>query len=155
MVVGGLTDADAVAVYRRAQQLDQWPGEDYSGTSVLAGIKAGVEAGWFGEYRWAFGEPDLRLAVGYRGPAVVGINWYAGMVAPDAGGFIRPAGGLLGGHAILAVGWSRRLDAYRLHNSWGEHWGDQGECWVASTDMARLLAEDGEAVIPVTRRRPS
>lgn len=155
VVVAGLSDAHALHVYRRAQQLDQWPGEDYSGTSVLAGIKAGVELGWFGEYRWAFGEADLRLAVGWRGPAVAGVNWYDGMRDPDADGFIHPDGALLGGHAILVVGWSRRRDAYRLHNSWGRSWGDHGECWLASADMARLLAEDGEAVIPVTRRKPA
>jgi hypothetical protein len=154
VIVTGLTDRDALAVYRRARELDQWPGEDYSGTSVLAGIKAGVELGWFREYRWAFGEPDLRLAVGYRGPAILGVNWYEGMRQPDDVGFVHLAGAVIGGHAILCLGYSKKRDAYRLHNSWGQDWGQIGECWITRDDLARLLAEEGEACIPETRYRP-
>ena len=31
-----------------------------------------------------------------------------------------------GGHAVLAVGWSDKLEAFRIQNSWGEDWGDKG-----------------------------
>ena len=76
--VPALTNAIAKAVYRRAKQLDQWPGEAYDGSSVLGAVRAGQERGWYAEYRWAFSEMDLRLAVGYRGPVVLGITWYEG-----------------------------------------------------------------------------
>lgn len=150
-VVRGITDATARAVYERARQLDEWPGEAYEGSSVLGAMKAGKERGWYGEYRWAFGEADLRLAVGYKGPAVLGVNWYAGMMDADAAGRINVSGRVLGGHAILCNGFNVKTGLYRLHNSWGRGWGVNGECFVTVADMQRLLREEGEACIPVRR----
>jgi hypothetical protein len=40
-----LDSGDAVELYRLAQKLDQVPGEDYEGSSVLGGMKAGLQRG--------------------------------------------------------------------------------------------------------------
>jgi hypothetical protein len=149
--VTGINSAVAKAVYQRAKELDEWPGENYEGSSVLAAIKAGLERGWYLEYRWAFGEEDLCLAVGYKGPAVLGINWYEGMGEPDHNGIIEPTGRILGGHAILCRGYSIKTKMYRLHNSWGRGWGVYGDCFISARHMAKLLEEQGEACIPVMR----
>lgn len=141
----------ALNIYYRARQLDEWPGEDYDGSSVIAAIKAGVEHNWYAEYRWAFGESDLALAVGHHGPAVLGINWYEGMCETDSDGFIYPTGDILGGHAILCNGYNYKKQIYRLHNSWGTSWGVNGDAFIKATDLAKLLKEDGEACIPVKR----
>jgi hypothetical protein len=79
---------DAARIYKRAQQLDEVPGEDYAGTSVLAGMKAGVEAGLFGGYRWAFGTRDVAQAVLQVGPVVVGVPWLSGMYDTGPGGLV-------------------------------------------------------------------
>lgn len=150
--IRGLTDTYAGWVYRQAQKVDEWPGEDYEGTSVLAGAKVLHRSGYMDEYRWAFGLDDLRLALGYKGPAVLGLNWYRGMYEPDEKGFIHPTGSLLGGHAILAYSVSEPGEFVRLHNSWGPGWGEQGTCKVSFTDLDRLLREQGEACIPVIRK---
>lgn len=154
-------------LYRRAQQLDDFPGENYQGTSVLAGAKAILESGYMKEYRWAFGLNDLIMAIGYLGGAVLGLNWYEGMFDHDSKHFIHATGSLAGGHCILANGLKLvKLDSskmlsldnidlnksyVRLHNSWGNKWGLNGECFMSLTDLDRLLHEDGEACIPVTR----
>lgn len=151
VVVSGITELTASTLYIRARQIDEWPGEDYDGSSVLAAMKAGQERGWYKEYRWAFGEADLALAIGHKGPAVLGINWYEGMEEIDSKGMLQVTGGVLGGHAILCNGYSATKKIYRLHNSWGPAWGINGECFISSADMTRLLKEDGEACIPVVR----
>lgn len=150
----GVDEAVARRIYLRAKQLDEWPGEAYEGSSVLAAVKAAQEMGWYGEYRWAFGLDDLKLALAYKGPAILGVNWYEGMTEPDASGFIRPTGQLLGGHAILAVGICVRAPGYvRLHNSWGTSWGRSGDCFITFSDLRTLLDQDGEACIPVVRKK--
>lgn len=163
------------ALYREAQQLDEWPGENYEGTSVLAAMKAAKARGYFAEYRWAFSPEDLLLAIGYHGPAILGINWYEGMSVPNAiNGMIRVSGAIKGRHAICAnavrCAWPRglavqarayaNLDVDRTlvkwHNTWGIEWGLSGECWITLRDLQYLLAgvNFGEAAIPVQRTAP-
>lgn len=158
VIVKDIDHDDAVAFYYAAQGLDEWPGgeypgaeEYYEGTSVLGGAKAIANAGYISEYRWAFGLEDLILAIGFHGPAVLGINWYEAMFDPDADGRLHVVGNLAGGHAILANGVSITKRLVRLHNSWGPDWGIDGHAFISFDDLGRLLDEQGEACIPVRR----
>jgi len=147
-------------LYHDAQRIDEWPGGSYpgarpvyEGTSVLAGAKVLRRVGRIPEYRWAFGLQDLILAVGYQGPAVIGVNWYEGMFKPGPDRFLRVTGDLAGGHAITVIGVSIPRRAFLLHNSWGRGWGWNGRAYLSWTDMERLLHEGGEACIPTVRGR--
>lgn len=166
-------DTFARKIYYRARQLDPWEGEDYEGTSVLAGIKAVQEIvnskgkPLIKEYRWAFGIQDVLRVLGYRGPVVLGIWWYDNMYDPDENGFIHLAGTKVGGHAILANGvkivkldptlpatWVNvnKVESYvRLHNSWGTGYGLGGDALISVNDLELLLMDDGEACVPTSR----
>lgn len=170
------TDAEfAKRIYNRAKQLDPWPGENYDGTSVLAGAKAVSELRnedgkpYIDGYRWAFGIEDVLRVLGYKGPVVLGVNWYEGMYEPDSNGFIHFSGEVMGGHAILAravkIVWRNghgpatlnNLDVERsfvtLRNSWGRDWGIGGDCRISVLDLNLLLRDQGEACIPVIRNK--
>lgn len=145
-------------VYWEAQKIDPWDGGSYpgaspfyEGTSVLAGMKVLQRMGYVEEYRWAFGLNDLVLAVGYTGPAVVGIPWYVDMFDVRSCGHIHVGGQIAGGHAILVNGVSVKNKTFTLHNSWGASWGDKGSCKVSWDEMEYLLHQQGEACIPVIR----
>lgn len=165
----------AKILYHRAQQLDEWPGEDYSGTSVLAGVKAVQEhkdeydRPLVGEYRWAFGVEDILRTVAYKGPVVLGITWYNNMYQPDEENYIHAEGDIVGGHCILLNGVyivrndvngpfdysnvNKDKSAVKLHNSWGADWGVDGEAWLSVTDLTKLIEDQqGEACIPSRRR---
>lgn len=151
IAVPGIDDPFAQRIYKRAQQLDEWVGEDYSGTSVLAGAKAVGELGYLDEYRWAFGIDDVILTISHHGPVVLGVNWYYDMYFPDPNVYIRPSGRLVGGHAILAAAYDHESREVWLVNSWGNDWGWHGLCRIRVEDLTRLLQEDGEACVPVLR----
>lgn len=156
--------AMAFAVYRQAQRLDDWPGEAYEGTSVLAGAKVMKSLQLVSEYRWAFGIDDVVDTLCAHGPVVLGIPWHSGMYGAP-GGEITVSGEVVGGHAILASGFdpARVVNGkaprpmIRLTNSWGPSYGDGGSAWLTQDDLAKLLAEQGEACVPVRRSygRPS
>lgn len=150
------------SIYWRAQENDQWPGGSYpganptyEGTSVLAGIKTAATLGYYAEYRWAFGEDDLALAVSHQGPAVIGVNWYGGMFKPDSGGYLRPTGNVAGGHCVLVIGITASRGDYTIYNSWGADWGRNGRARITRDDMARLLDEDGDACVITSRLNPT
>lgn len=145
-------DQYAFRLYKYCQTVDEWPGEAYSGTSVLAGAKTLQGRGFVKEYRWAFGLDDLVLAVGYRGPAVLGIPWYESMYsAPN--GRVAVSGRQVGGHCILARGVNVRRGEVLLRNSWGTRWGNGGDAVIGFDDLERLLNEGGEACIPTFRSK--
>jgi len=145
------TSEDAFEIYRAAQKIDPWPGEDYSGTSVLAGAKAAMTKGWLKEYRWAFNLNDTLTAISRKGPVVLGIDWYEGMFETDIYGYVRPTGALAGGHAILARGVNITRRTVSLHNSWSQDWGVNGRALITWDDLGMLLASGGEACVPVLR----
>lgn len=167
---------DALAIYREAQKIDEWAGEDYSGTSVLAGIKSVMTRknakgnSLIREYRWAFGVEDVLRVISYAGPVVLGIEWQESFYTPDTNGQIWLSDKVVGGHAILANGVDivpvdgvespvslEDIDVHaskvRLHNSWGTDYGIGGDCFISVYDLNHLLSKGGEACIPFRRSR--
>jgi len=153
--IPGITNDVAFQIYNEAKRLDPWEGENYDGTSVLAGVKAAQARGHLSQYRWAFNTDDLAISVSRHGPAILGIPWLAGMYEPTLGDdnryWINATGPVVGGHAILAVGYHVASRAFCLQNSWGRGWGRDGRAWINHDILGVLLADMGEAVIPIKR----
>lgn len=151
----------ASAYYKRAQVLDEFPGEDYSGTSVLAGAKVMQENNFIGEYRWCFSVDQVRDAVITEGPVVIGIPWFDGMYETPPTGLVDVSGSAVGGHCITITGYHPefQIDSYsgpvfRWRNSWGPDYGINGSAYVKYDDLASLLAQQGEACVPMQRSVP-
>lgn len=148
--VGGITNNTALAVYKRAKEIDEWEGVDYDGTSVRAGMLVGRERGWWSGFRWALNMAELRAALDV-GPVVVGVEWREAMYdAPD--GLVRVAGPVVGGHCLLLTGYSAPRRAWRWRNSWGRTYGINGSAYIAHDDLAGLVfGSGGEAAVTVGR----
>lgn len=138
-------------VYREAQKVDYWPGEDYDGTSVLAGMKVLKRKGLIPEYRWAFGLDDTLRTISRHGPVVIGVNWYTGMFRTDSDGFVVPTGTNEGGHAVELHGINVSAGYVIGTNSWGRDWGEDGRFKLRFADLGQLLGEQGESVTTVLR----
>ena len=149
-------NAFAQYLYRFAKTIDEYEGEDYDGTSVLAGAKAMQTFALLKEYRWAFSFEEMLDGLIAKGPVVLGIPWYEGMYeAPN--GVLKVSGENVGGHCILAVGYtvsSQKLGgrpSITLQNSWGKEWGINGLAEIEVSELEKLLRE-GEACLPISRK---
>lgn len=151
-------------VYREAQLIDEWPGEDYDGTSVLAGAKVMQRHGYLDSYRWAFSIDDVIDALLHLGPVVIGIPWYDSMYDTRPSGLVETGGTMVGGHCIVLTGYQpgtiimgegirRRFDVVRWRNSWGRSYGVRGDGLIQVADLERLLSQRGEACVPMGRSR--
>lgn len=141
----------ALTIYNLAQRLDEWPGENYEGTSVRGGMKALQNLGFISEYRWAFTEDVLWRYVLARGPAVIGVTWLTGMMALDRKGYVNLTGGEEGGHCVALIGADEKRQAYRGMNSWDTF----GRFWLRREDMRVLLEElGGEAASALEVAKP-
>lgn len=138
-------DPAPLKIYQRAQELDEWPGEAYDGTSVRAGAKVMEELGRLVAYHWSTSADDVHDYLITTSTVVFGVAWYEDMFNPSKSGFIKPTGALAGGHAFLCIGYSKRRGAFRFVNSWGSDWGDNGRFWMTGESVQTLLDRDGEA----------
>jgi len=140
---------DASSIYHEAQKQDEWDGEDYDGTSVRAGAKVLQEAGKLASYIWAF---DLETALdwmGSKGPTVWGVNWYQKMFTPDPmTGLVTMSGKLVGGHAVVCLGFDEKKEWLIFQNSWGTDYGLHGRFKMRYADAKRLISEEAEVCAP-------
>lgn len=141
-------------IYTEARLVDEWEGEQYDGTSVRAGAKILQRLGYISEYRWAMTAQEIAVAVLEVGPVVVGTAWTSDMFTPDANGVIRPTGTPAGGHAYLLNGYDTKTGLFRVKNSWGREWGQNGHAFLHISDLEALLAANGEACLALEQRLP-
>lgn len=160
---------DASWLYKEAQKVDGWEGEDYEGTSVRAGMDILRDVGhrhvWrkvsrlpsldhgISANRWATTVDEIRGCVAAGVPVVMGTNWYSGFDAPIKRGreFWAPSnniGHIRGGHAWCIYGASDRRQAFKMVNSWGDEY---PLTWFSYDTIGRLLSEYGEATVVMDR----
>lgn len=134
-------------LYRGAQQNDEWPGEDYDGSSVRGAMKWLQTQGLVSQYNWAFACEAVIDQILTTSPVVVGTDWLDAMFTPDKKGFIKAEGQVAGGHAYLLIGADRERGAVRILNSWGRSYGQNGRVWLSFDDLDKLIKAQGEAAV--------
>lgn len=168
-VIDGLDpNSFARSVYQVAKTLDEWAGEDYEGTSVLAGAKVVQGLRYIGSYRWAFGIDDVidtlcSPAKLGGGPVVFGIPWFDSMYETRPSGLVEVGGRIVGGHCITGIGYHPNMqidgepgrhEVVIWQNSWGPTYGRRGKGYVKVADLEALLSSSygAEACVPQHRR---
>lgn len=142
-----------LTIYRRALQIDEFYGENDTGTSIRAGVKVLEEQGRVERYVWAYSAEEIKQWVLLNGPVVVGTTLTLGMRdIRGPGWYMLPTGNPIGGHAYLLSGYSVSRHAFRMVNSWGSEWGDRGKAWIKYGDIDSLIRSHGDAVGIVEKR---
>jgi hypothetical protein len=166
--------------YHRAQRLDEWPGEAYEGTSVLAGCLVGRERKLWTGFRWAKSPTELAAGIlkPELGPAILGVQWSEDLYDIPASG-LMPADAKLDpnlGHCVLLFGYLPEPDlitddlwadleelglhdavesldepSFPLLNSWGPTWGAHGTAVAPLGLVQRWVRARGEFALPQDR----
>ncbi|NWK55526.1 C1 family peptidase [Verrucomicrobiaceae bacterium N1E253] len=140
-------------VYEMAKKNDEWPGEDYDGSSLRGAIKGWKNMGVCSEDHWPYLvnggidylsidaaknarhntigayyrlKPDIahfHSAINESGIIAVSARVHRGWQSPK-NGVIERNPIISGGHAFAIVGYNDR--GFIIQNSWGKQWGDQG-----------------------------
>lgn len=139
-------------IYSNAQKLDEWPGQDYDGTSVRGAARYLKQTNKVKSYLWAFDLNTLINTVLTKGPVVVGTDWYTDMFYPDNTGLIKVRGLVEGGHAYVINGVDTNKKLFRIKNSWGKSWGKGGLAYISFKDMEFLIKKQGEVCIAVENK---
>jgi len=148
--------------YELARRYDEWPGEDYSGSSARGAMKGWHKHGICSESEWRYELPsddgltESRSVDARRRPlgayfrvnhkdvvamhsaiAEVGVLYatcvvHSGWQNVDAGGVIEQTEEILGGHAFAIVAYDE--EGFWIQNSWGPTWGRRGFARISYDD---------------------
>jgi C1A family cysteine protease len=167
--------------YEKAKIYDEWPGNNYEGSSVRGGLKAAHKEGVCLEQFWRYipnqkGRPtpkaktsaaehkvlsyervkgidNIKRAI-YENEIVVGASLiHEGWFSPRRNGVIplRSNFRVLGGHAFALVGYGGR--GFWVANSWGNRWGVKGFGVLLFND-AKLHLVDAWTIKMASRDEP-
>jgi Papain family cysteine protease len=137
-------NADAHAIYYECKVIDGEPNQE-NGSTVRSGALAMRARGRLAAFAFAQDTAEIDEWINRSGPVVMGTTWTNNMFNPDANGYVRPTGPAAGGHCYLMLDKIDEEDAYLFQNSWGSGWGLAGRFKMKRRDVARLLADQGEA----------
>lgn len=139
---------DPAELYARCKEVDGYPGQNGTLPRVAMDLlrTEGMLASDGQRYpiKAAARQSDvlaLKAALHREGPVVIGFRIdmaafgalssasIAGLEAHDAH---------FSGHCVLAVGYDDGLKSFRIRNSWGDGWADNGHCWLAYEYLERV-----------------
>lgn len=137
--------------YKGAQRNDQWPGEDYEGTSVNALMKFLHAEKLIGSYYWIHTADELFRTLSYHGPVIMGCLWLEECFTPWLDGVIRFKGEAKGGHATCWRGIDDEKGMVIIQQSWGPDHGDYGTVYMPMEDVEVLMRTNPQCVFPEKR----
>ena len=104
-----------------------WPFGDPLPTAQESAIMSDARKYRIGLYHALSTNDERRLHLQKQGPFVIGVPVHTNWRSIGTDGIVpSPAGALLGGHAVLVVGYDDHKKLFKLQNSWGKDWGDKG-----------------------------
>jgi hypothetical protein len=151
---GQKTLVSARMLYEMARRHDEWPGEDYAGSSCRGAIKGWYNMGVCRDSKWKYiqNKPgsltvkkakdarkntigayyrvqprisDIHAALNEAGAVFCSARTHSGWQQPDPASHIIPIiADTAGGHAFALVGYNSK--GFWIQNSWGRGWGKNG-----------------------------
>lgn len=145
--------------YVYTTKIDPFPGDMPSqdtGSDGPSAAQAMVNLGLAVKYNHAFSLAALQTAL-QDGPVMWGTVWLNSMYNLDAHDclVVDTSSGEAGGHEMEISGWDSDTGLYKIPQSWGTGFGDNGWIYAKEPDLVKLLAMDGDITQPVFATAPT
>lgn len=140
----------AVEIYSAAETIDgdgPYPPND-NGSSGLSVAQVALNKKWISRYDHCFNLPAVLTAL-QTGPVLLGVSWLSGFDNPSKTGQMKVTGSVRGGHEICADEIDVENQRVWITNSWSSAWGISGRAWWTWADLAKVLADQGDATVLV------
>ena len=105
-----------------------WPYKSYQTDKAKKGFSSNAKKFRIKTYARILNLNELRLSLANKGPCVIGVQVFKGMMKTKTGLVPMPKKNeaALGGHAICPVGYDDKKKLVKFKNSWAEKWGQKG-----------------------------
>ena len=134
---GRSVEFDPAALYARCKTHDGVPG---AGTTLRCALstlhRRGATASDGVTYHLAAcgrldARDEMRHALSLGNPVAFGVAGDVGDGSQNGAAMVPMPSAEGGGHCVLLVGYDDALGGFRVRNSWGTSWGDNGHCWLS------------------------
>jgi C1A family cysteine protease len=91
---------------------------------------------------------ELRMSLAHKGPCVIGVEVFAGMMETKTGVVPMPVKNetALGGHAICPIGYDDKKKVIKFKNSWSNKWGQKGYGFLPYAYIERYMMDAWSSV---------
>ncbi len=91
---------------------------------------------------------ELKAGLAQKGPCVIGVDVFRGMMETRTGVIPLPKRGekVLGGHAICPVGYDDNKGLIKFKNSWSERWGEKGYGYLSYDYIDKYMMDAWSSV---------
>ena len=124
-----------------------WPYLPHQKTKAREGAISNAKKFCIMTYARILNLNELRLSLATKGPCVIGVEVFEGMMKTKTGLVPLPKKGerSIGGHAIAACGYDDEEELVKFKNSWGS-WGDKGYGYLPYTYIERYMMDAWSSV---------
>ena len=125
-----------------------WPYQPLKKNKPLSGASSNAKKFRILTYARILDLDELRMSLATKGPAVLGIEVFKGMLKTKTGIVPLPKKGerSIGGHAICAVGYDDEKELIKFKNSWSEKWGQVGYGFLPYAYIERYMMDAWSSV---------
>jgi C1A family cysteine protease len=154
--IDGMPAAEGTTVRAAMQVLENrgvcqekfWPYVSHQKTGARAGAVSDAKKFRVKTYARILNLHELRLSLFTKGPCVIGVEVFSGMLETRTG--LVPLPGKdeasLGGHAISPVGYDDGKRLVKFKNSWSDQWGRKGYGSLPYTYIERYMMDAWSSV---------
>ena len=134
--IDGMPEAEGTFLRAAMQVLNKkgvcqekfWPYQPHQNDKAKKGNAANAKKFRIMAYARILNLNELRLSLATKGPCVIGVEVFKGMMKTKTGLVPMPKKSeeILGGHAICPVGYDDKKKLVKFKNSWSDKWGKKG-----------------------------